>query len=563
MGETRTYSAVLPPSYASTQKRYPVIYWLHGFETSAEQEQIARDVAAYVAAHEVIVVNAGPAETTGEFPLYFPELVEQADKMLRTVADRDHRAITGYSAGGFMAFWMAGKYPDLVSSASSFMGPTEYTIGPKGFDVECNFDDLYANYAGVRTRLVTGTRDFLQFYHRRLNAIWTYAAPAHETENFDSGHGAPGIAKTLDFHMSAFAKPLPKPAVFSHADVYPNFGVWGWEVASDRRQPGITVLRDISRTGFRSAVREWMPGGATLPHVKLSVTSPARLYAPHSAHPVTFIHLSDGKVRRANLKADAQGRLEFDLDGDAWEVGVGVEPVVAIAGYEPVDASWATAGKPVTLRLKFCNKGGGRMATLPVQWESPDPGVKFDAPPPRLFGLAPGESAAVPVTFTVADPARAIVKLVAVVGGAHLSIDVPLYPAAQPTKDFQIADGRSLTVFQNAIHKVPLELGDGNGDGFAAPGERFAVLLPDGDAYRAAEIITSDACVDNSIRVSDSWVDYDHSGASVQYSLPRIQPSCQPGTPIHMLARVVMPNAPNHEVKYYSVEFPVWYRKEK
>ena len=564
MGEARVYSAVLPPSYETApRKRYPVVYWLHGFETSAEQQQFAREIAAYVAAHDVIVVNAGPAETTGEFPLYLAELVEQADKNLRTVPDREHRGVTGYSAGGFMAFWAAGRYPDLVASASSFMGPTEYTVGPKGFDVECNFDDFFANYDGVRTRLVTGTRDFLGFYHRRLNAIWSFAAPAHETEEFDADHSAPGIAKTLDFHMAAFARPLPKPTVFSHADVYPNFGIWGWEVASDRRRPAVTVLENVSRTGFRSAVREWMPSGAVIPEVKLSLTSPPRLFAPSSVHPVTFLHLADGKVRRATLKADAQGRLSFDLDGDAWEVGIGVEPVVSITGYDLVDASWATAGKPVKLRVKLFNKGGGRLPALPVQWESPNPGVKFDAAPARLFGLAPGEAATVPLSFTVTDPTRAIVKLVAVVVGARLPLAIPLYPAAEPTQDFQIADGRAFKVFHYANQPDAQTLGEGNGDGFAAPGETFAVLLPDGDAYRAAEVFTADACVDTSLRVSDSWVNYDHSGASVKYSLPRILPTCQPGTPIHMLARVVMPNAPNHQVRYFSVEFPVWYRNEK
>ena len=44
----------------------------------------------------------------------------------------------------------------------------------------------------------------------------------HETEEFDGEHGFPGIAKTLDFHLHAFANPLPKPATFSHADAYPN-----------------------------------------------------------------------------------------------------------------------------------------------------------------------------------------------------------------------------------------------------------------------------------------------------------------------------------------------------
>jgi pimeloyl-ACP methyl ester carboxylesterase len=567
MDAAEAYRAFLPPSYDGSRIRYPVIYWLHGYETSAEQDQYNRAVADYVALHQVIVVNAGPVETVGQSPLYFPELVEQVDRTLRTVADRDHRAVTGYSAGGFSAFWTAGKYPDLVSSASSFMGPTEYAVGPKGFPVECNFDDFYANYDAVRTRLVTGTRDFLQFYHRRLNAVWSYARAHHETEDFDSEHGAPAVSKTLDFHMAAFAKPLPQPAVFSHADVYPNFVIWGWDVTSDRRQPGITVLENVSRTGFRSAVREWIPGGATIPRVKLSVVSAPHLYALGSAQPVTFIRLRDGHVRHTTLKADAEGRLNFDLDGDAWEVGIGAAPVLAIASCDLVDASWATAGKPVKLRVKFCNKGGagatGRSPTLPVQWESPDPAVKFDAAPSRLFGLAPGEWATLPVTLTVADAARAVVQIFAVIGGARLPIEIPLYPAAGETKDFQIADGRSLAVYQHAVQKGPLPLGEGNGDGYAAPGESFAVLLPDGDAYRAAEVFTADACVDNSMRASDSWVDYDHSGASVKYSLPRILPTCPPGTVIHLLARVVMPNAPNHQVRYWALEFPVWWRNEK
>ena len=96
MAAAEQWRAFLPPAYDRLPKRYPVIYWLHGYETSAEQEQYNRQVADYVAVHDLIVVNAGPVETLGESPLYFPELVEEVDKTLRTVADRDHRAITGY-----------------------------------------------------------------------------------------------------------------------------------------------------------------------------------------------------------------------------------------------------------------------------------------------------------------------------------------------------------------------------------------------------------------------------------------------------------------------------------
>jgi S-formylglutathione hydrolase FrmB len=170
LGRTLSYQVVMPPSYAASKKRYPAIYWLHGYEQSSAQRDA--DINAYVAAHDVLVIRVGPVETVGSFPLYFPELVDRVDKTLRTIPDRDHRAVTGFSMGGFMAYWLAGKFPDLVSSASSFMGFSEASVGPANLDLENRLDDLYGNYDGVRTRLVTGTRDFLQFYLARLKNVW-------------------------------------------------------------------------------------------------------------------------------------------------------------------------------------------------------------------------------------------------------------------------------------------------------------------------------------------------------------------------------------------------------
>ena len=227
-GAQRAYQVALPPAYPTSQKRYPVIYWFHGYEHPSDE--IAAQIAAFVATHDAIVVRVGPADTVGLFPLYFPELADRVDQSLRTIADRDHRGVTGYSMGGFVAFWMAAKYPGLIGSASSFMGATEAPAGPAGFDVEYSLADLYGNYDGVRTRLVTWTRDSSQFYHRQLNAIWNFARTNHETEDFDSGQNASAITRTLDFHLRAFDHPLPKPTVFNHADAYPNFSVWGWQV---------------------------------------------------------------------------------------------------------------------------------------------------------------------------------------------------------------------------------------------------------------------------------------------------------------------------------------------
>lgn len=587
-GETRNYRIFLPPEYDTSGKRYPVIYWFHGWSErfnkpvadtphrnyDAGADYGGDNIANFVAKHDVIVVkwdgynprfagenyprpyNISPVETARQFPLYFPELVDFIDANYRTIADRDHRATAGLSMGGFMSFWIAGKYPGLISSASNFMGSSEFFVGPRDFPVEYRHDEMYGNYEGVRTRLVTGARDFIQFYHRQMNAIWLFTRPWHETEDFDSEHGTPGMARTLAFHMNAFAHPLPKPAVWNHAEVYPNFTVWGWEVASDRKQPGFTVLEDVSAGGFRSCVREWLPSGATIPGVKLSLAT-APLYPPRKPQVVTIVRLRDGDVRRRTVEANAAGRLDLELDGDAYEVGISAGPVPALSGYQVDGAAWAAAGAPVRLRLRFWNKGAAPARSETIRWSSPNPNVELTPSSSVLPALQPGKPADVPLTVLVRDTNRTIVKLFAAVGGARLPVEIPLFPPAPSFSDFLIADGRRVRVFQHAIDKTQVTIGAGNGDGKANPGERIALLIPEDDAYRAAELFTNDSCVDNTVRLSDVWGDYDHVGASAKYSLPLVSPDCPAGHVIHLLARVLLPHKPNHVVRYAAIDVPV------
>jgi pimeloyl-ACP methyl ester carboxylesterase len=466
--ETRHYRILLPPAYESSAIRYPVIYWFHGYGERFDDK--SDEMSDFVVTHDIIIVkwdgsngnssrpyNVGPVETDRQFPLYFPELVSYIDANYRTIADREHRAISGFSMGGFMSFWIAGKYPDLVSSASSFMGSPEFVVGPREFPVEYSHDVMSGNYAGVRTRLVTGTQDFIQFYHRQMNRIWTM--PTHETENFDSGHGVPGLAKTLAFHMNAFANPPPRPEAWSHTDVYPNFSVWDWTVESDRHEPGFTSLSNVSREGFVSEVRDWLPGGKILGNVRLKITT-ARLYPPNKTVKVTVLQ----KTQR--LKTDFEGRLHIALDGGVHFVGIGTKPF-----------------------------GSGD--------------------PPRL------------------TPA-------------------PL------TADFQVADHRTFEIFQHAIEKQTLTLGEGNADGHADPGEQVAILFKDGDAYRAAELFSQDPCIDLTTRISDNWASYDHVGASAKYTLAKISNTCPAGHVIRLHANVLFPNKPNHQLREFTIEVEVW-----
>jgi hypothetical protein len=157
----------------------------------------------------------------------------------------------------------------------------------------------------------------------------------------------------------------------------------------------------------------------------------------------------------------------------------------------------------------------------------------------------------------VKDATRALVKIFAVAGNIELPLAIRMFPPAASFADFRIADGQPVRLYQHAVQKTEVTLGNGNGDGRASPGERIAILIPEGDAWRAAELFTNDACVDNTRRVSDDWGDYDHVGASAKYSLPLISPDCAPGHVIHILARVLLPNKPNHAVRLAAIEIPV------
>jgi hypothetical protein len=139
----------------------------------------------------------------------------------------------------------------------------------------------------------------------------------------------------------------------------------------------------------------------------------------------------------------------------------------------------------------------------------------------------------------------------------RLPLEIPTFPPAPKASDFRIADGLSLPVYQQGETVQQLTLGTGNGDGHANAGERIAILLPEDNAYRAAELFTNDTCVDLTQHASDGWAGYDHVGASAKISLALLQGKCTLGHLVRALARVQLPDKPNHKIRYSVVEFEV------
>jgi len=137
---TRPLLVYLPPSYGKElQRRYPTIYLFHGFGGGETQfagawvdiVSIATELMAAGKMGEVIIVlpNASNAyggswfarnPLTGDYRTYLAkELVTYIDTKYRTIADPNHRAISGYSMGGYGALSLAIEYPDVFGAVAA------------------------------------------------------------------------------------------------------------------------------------------------------------------------------------------------------------------------------------------------------------------------------------------------------------------------------------------------------------------------------------------------------------------------------------------------------------
>jgi len=128
------YCIYLPPSYEEdTNRRYPVVYYLHGGRPGNETKSIrlASDIHRYMTESEVpdmiyVFVNGGPVShynladrkhAMGE-DVFVQELIPHIDKTYRTIAKRNGRGLEGFSQGGRGTTRIMFKHPELFCCAA-------------------------------------------------------------------------------------------------------------------------------------------------------------------------------------------------------------------------------------------------------------------------------------------------------------------------------------------------------------------------------------------------------------------------------------------------------------
>ena len=252
------YAIYLPPSYESSTKKYPVLYFLHGlnenemrWSTRGGADAVLDKLVAEGKIGEFIV--AIPAVDSQSFytnaraggapweDVVVKEFIPMVESTYRVNATRATRAISGISMGGYGSLKIAMKHPEMfsaVSAHSAALVPSFDSTTVSGQRLEAFkaiFDRIYGiNFAGTQdltyweannpltlakdtARLQgmkiyfdCGTEDNYGFYdgHKVLDGILTKASYPHEAHLYPGVHGwdfaKQHIDQSLLFHWKAF-----------------------------------------------------------------------------------------------------------------------------------------------------------------------------------------------------------------------------------------------------------------------------------------------------------------------------------------------------------------------
>lgn len=131
----RDYQVYLPEGYETSDKSYPVLYFLHTFFEDEDTffdhqngKQLFDEAIESSRFGEVIVVTADfntsvggslytNSPVTGQWRNFMiDELVPHIDRQYRTLARRESRGIFGYQAGAYGAIRFASRHPEVFGS---------------------------------------------------------------------------------------------------------------------------------------------------------------------------------------------------------------------------------------------------------------------------------------------------------------------------------------------------------------------------------------------------------------------------------------------------------------
>jgi hypothetical protein len=590
--ENRNFRLILPAGYHQhPERRYPVIYYFHGnagrFNGPAEGE-VSRsgearyyddfngnyertgpdsldNFASYVADNDVIIAkwdgyvpaqyprpyNIAPVKEDRQFVDYFPEFVQYIDSHYRTRANRESRAVSGLSMGGFMSMLVASKYPHLLSSASFFCPSASFTVGPKALQIYTPFKEMGRNFVGLPIRMHLGSKDFLRQHDQEIDDAYKTLELNYESWHYGIGyfrgfHNAVNIKGQFDFHMKYFRMPLARPEKWHHIDLYPNFSVWNYNITTDRKVPGFTLLNDVRKEGFDLQTKKWLPDGPTISDLSVKILTDS-IYPPNTRFELIQLDVASRKTSRSSILSNAKGQIQWQGTGQHSNIGVyktSDSGHIAMATYT-LDRKMPGVGDIVSLRPLLFNKGGAAVDSIRMELIAQDEDVEVMDPAMTIGELAQGalyEKTGFKIRSRNAGLDRAKLKLVLTYHGKkdQFLLEVPFYSPEKTLTQFKIADRRQV---KPEVEEKTV-VGEGNGDGIANPGEWISIFTKselDSLHDFGLQLYTEDPYVNMENRRMLFFARADWSGAQRLTSQVQIKKDCPDG----------------HEIAFYGIyEYP-------
>ncbi len=193
-GRNMPYRVYVPPCYFQFERRYPVVYLIHGASQDDTQwedlglpEVLDRGVQLGQYPPMIVVMpygagllpdNAFPPEPSLERYL-LEELMPRIEKDFCTWEDRAYRAIGGNSRGGFWALSIAFRHPELFSKVGGHSPALDTNTTPSAF----NPLDLALNAPFLNTLQIyldSGAEDPVRPEVERLSTRLVQRQIAHE-----------------------------------------------------------------------------------------------------------------------------------------------------------------------------------------------------------------------------------------------------------------------------------------------------------------------------------------------------------------------------------------------
>lgn len=226
---------VKPSGYKKSKTRFPVVYLLHGYGGNQRQwVSLAPQLKTKVDELQIIIVcpDGGvgswymdsPVDSSFKYERFVSsELVGYIDKNYKTVADKQHRAITGLSMGGHGGLYLAIRHRDVYASAGSTSGGVDIRPFPNNWDLKKRLGDticckenwekntvinLANNLQNKDLRLIIdcGLQDFFLEVNRNLHQKLMQLKIEHDYIERPGGHNNAYWNNSIDYQLLFFKK---------------------------------------------------------------------------------------------------------------------------------------------------------------------------------------------------------------------------------------------------------------------------------------------------------------------------------------------------------------------